>query len=414
MGNAQQRSINRAPSVVPVLALILLAAAGGACSRSQPPSAAGGAKGGVPPSLMITTATAQKGEIGSYVNALGVVTARNTVSVKSRVDGQLLKVLFQEGQLVHAGDALVEIDAAPFQASLAQAEGQLARDRALLENAHLDLSRYQEAFARNAIPRQLLDTQGALVHQYDGTVMLDQGLVDNARVQLGYCRIAAPISGRAGLRLVDAGNIVHASDASPLVVIAELQPITVVFNVAEDFLPQIQRQLRAGNILTVEAFDRTQAKRLAAGTLETLDNQIDTATGTIKLKASFANADETLFPNQFVNIKLLVSTLHDATLVPNAAIQRNAQGAFVYLLKPDQTVVMQSITTGTTDGTVSAVEGVQPGAVLAADNFSRLTDGATVQVRAATNETRRAEAAAGDGAAADAAKKNWRKKSDPQ
>ena len=399
----------------------LLLLAGSSCSRSSSASAAAGGKGSVPPPLMITTVTAQKGNIGSYVNALGVVTPRNTVSVKSRVDGQLLKVKYQEGQLVQAGDALVELDAAPFQAALEQAEGQLARDRALLENAHLDLSRYQEAFAKNAIPRQVLDTQGATVHQYEGTVKLDQGVVDNAKVQLAYCRIAAPIAGRVGLRQVDAGNVVHANDVTPLVVITELQPISVIFSVAEDVLPQIQKQLRAGAKLAVDVYDRTQTRKLATGVLETLDNQIDTTTGTLKLKAAFANDDGVLFPNQFVNTRLLVSTLTDATLLPNAAIQRNAQGAYVFLLKPDQTVAMQPITVGTTDGNVSAVDGIGPGSAVAADNFTRLIDGATVQVRAVTNDLRRAEAAAGRehrrdaGAAGDSgsASNKWRK-SNPQ
>jgi multidrug efflux system membrane fusion protein len=357
-----------------------------AVNASQSKTAAG------PPALQVSTAVAQKGDIGIYVNALGVVTPLNTVAVRSRVDGQLVKVNYQEGQMVRAGDPLVEIDPAPFQAALVQAEGQFARDTALLENAHLDLDRYKEAFAKNAIPKQQLDTQVATVHQYEGTVKLDQGQVDNAKVQLAYCHLAAPISGRVGLRLVDAGNIVHASDANPLVVITELQPITVIFNVAEDNLPQIQQQLRAGKVLAVDAFDRAQTQKLATGSLATLDNQIDTTTGTIKLRAIFANEDESLFPNQFVNTRLLVDTLRNVTLLPNAAIQRNAESAFVYLLKPDQTVAVQTITAGTTDGNVSAVAGLDPGAVVAADNFSRLTDGAKVTVRSPTNETNRAEA----------------------
>ncbi len=215
------------------------------------------------PRLMITAATALKGDIGIYINARGVATPLNTVAVKSRVDGQLVKVNYQEGQTIHIGDPLAEIDPAPFQAALVQAEGQFARDQALLENARLDFDRYREALEQNAIPKQRLDTQAATVHQYEGIVKIDQGQVDNATVQLAYCRLTAPISGRLGLRLVDAGNIVPASDANPLLVITELQPITVIFNVAEDYLPQIQLQLRAGKQLAVEAFDRAQTKKLA-------------------------------------------------------------------------------------------------------------------------------------------------------
>jgi multidrug efflux system membrane fusion protein len=352
-------------------------------SGSKPASA--------PPALVVGTATARKGDIGVYVNALGVVTPLNTVMVRSRVDGQLMSVSYVEGQMVHAGDSLVEIDPRPYTALLTQAEGQLARDQALLENARVDLDRFQIAYGKNAIPKQQLDTQAATVHQYEGTVKLDQGQVDNAKLQVTYAHVTAPFSGRVGLRLVDAGNIVHASDANPLAVITQLQPITMIFSVAEDYLPEIQQQLRAGKTLAVEAFDRAQTKKLAAGTLATLDNQIDTTTGTVKLKAIFTNQDESLFPNQFVNARLLVDTLHDATLVPNMVIQRNAESAFVYLLKPDQSVAVQTITVGTTDGTASAVEGIEPGATVAADNFTRLTDGAKVALRPSTNETGRAE-----------------------
>jgi multidrug efflux system membrane fusion protein len=337
-----------------------------------------------PPPVMVGTATAQKGDIGVYVDALGVVTPLNTVAVRSRVDGQLLKVHYTEGQAIRQGDPLVDIDSAPFQAALAQAEGQLARDTALLENARLDLDRYQEAFVKNAIPRQLLDTQLATVHQYEGATKLDQGQLDNAKVQLAYCHIVAPISGRIGLRLVDAGNIVHANDTNPLVILTQLEPIAVVFNVAEDDLPRIQPQWRAGKELTVDAFDRAQQRKVGTGTLQTLDNQIDTTTGTVKLKALFANEDDSLFPNQFVNARLLVDTHRDVALLPNAAIQRNAQGAFVYLLQTNQTVTVHPVTVGTTEGLVSEVEGLPAGAVVVADNFNRLIDGAKVAIRANT------------------------------
>ena len=340
-----------------------------------------GGGGGLGP-IMVSTATAQSGNIGVYVSALGVVTPLNTVSVNSRVAGQIMKVYYQEGQMVRAGEPLLEIDPGPNDAALTEAEGQLARDNALLDDAKLDLERYQEAFASNAIPKQQLDTQVATVHQDEGTVQLDQGTLANAKVQLAYCHINAPISGRVGLRLVDAGNIVQAGSTN-LVVITELQPISVIFNVAEDDLPQILAQLRAGKTLTVDAFDRALTKKLATGTLTTLDNQIDTTTGMLRLRAVFTNDDESLFPNQFVNARLLVNTLEGVTLLPNTVIQRNADGAFVYLLKPDQTVAMQTVTVGTTDGNVSQVDGIDPDTVVVADNFNKLTDGAKVTVRPA-------------------------------
>lgn len=348
------------------------------------PSGRGGRGGGLPPT-MVSTAKADQGDIGIYVNALGTVTPLNTVSVISRVQGQIMKIYYQEGQMVKAGDPLIDIDSGPAEAALLTAKGQLDRDTALLEDAKLDLQRYQEAFASNAIPKQQLDTQVAVVHQDEGTVELDQGNVDNAQVQLGYCHLKSPISGRIGLRLVDEGNIVQAGSTN-LVVVSQLNPISVIFYVAEDDLPQIQKQLRDGNQLEVDAYDRAQQHELAEGTLETLDNQIDPTTGTVKFRAIFDNTNDLLFPNQFVNVKLLVDTLMDATLLPNTAIQRNADSAFVYLLQPDQTgtnqtVKMQTITTGTTDGTVTAVEGIDPGTVVVADNFNRLADGMKVLVR---------------------------------
>ena len=357
-----------------------------------------GGRGGAGPAVVIETATVKKGDIGVYVSALGTVTPFYTVSVHTRVDGQLIKVYYKEGQLVKAGDALAEIDSAPFAASLTQAEGELARDNALLENAKLDLSRYQEAFSKNAIPKQQLDTQSSTVHQFEGTVKLDEGQVTNAQVQFNYTHITSPITGRVGLRLVDPGNIVHASDANPLVVITELQPIAVIFNVAEDYLPQIQHQLKQGKELGVDALDRAQQKKIAAGTLLTLDNQIDTTTGTLKLKAVFTNEDEVLFPNQFVNARLLVDTHRGVTLLPNPVIQHNSQGAYVYVVEtatnqvsgtnesreakapndagetnrpsgPPQMVVLKTINVVTTEGDNSEVEGLEPGAVVAASNY---------------------------------------------
>jgi multidrug efflux system membrane fusion protein len=363
-------------------------------SASASPSTHGGRGGMGAGPIMVSTTVAQTGDIGIYVTALGMVTPVNTVAITSRVQGQIMKVYYQEGQMVKAGDPLIDIDPGPDQAALLVAKGQLARDTAMLEDSKLDLERYQEAFASNAIPKQQLDTQTATVHQNEGTVELDQGNLDSAQVQLAYCHITAPISGRVGLRLVDAGNVVQAGSTN-LVMITQLAPITVVFTVAEDYLPQIQKQLAAGNELDVDVFDRAQVNKLASGTLQTLDNQIDPTTGTLRFKAIFTNEDNALFPNQFVNARLLVDTLEDVTLLPNTAIQRNSDTAFVYLLQADQTgtnqtstnqtatVKMQTITAGTTDGTVTEVEGIEPGTKVVADNFNKLSDGAKVIIRPA-------------------------------
>jgi membrane fusion protein, multidrug efflux system len=335
------------------------------------------AQRGVP----ISTTTATKGPIGVYINALGTVTPVYTATITSRVDGQIVSVNYREGQMVHKGDLLIQIDPRPYQAALTQAEGTLAHDEALLAEGRIDLNRYQEAFNRNAIAKQQLDDQVQTVKQVEGSVKNDQGTVAAATTNVDYTGIRAPIEGRVGLRLLDPGNIVTSGSTTPLVVVTQLQPITVIFSVAEDYLPQIQKQMKTGHKMSVDALDRDQLTKLASGSLLTLDNQIDTSTGTVKLKAIFQNGDLTLFPNQFVNARLLVDTQQDATLIPAAAIQRNAQNAFVYLIKPDQTAAVQNVTVGTTDGNTSAVQGIQPGDVVAMTGFDKLQDGVKVTVR---------------------------------
>lgn len=335
----------------------------------------------------IVAATARKGDIGVYIEALGAVTPVYTVNVTSRVQGQVMNVYYREGQMVRKGDPLLEIDPRPYQAAFTQVEGQLEHDEAVLAEARIDLDRYQAAFNRNAIAKQLLDDQTQIVKQDEGTVKNDQGQVANAQVNLAYTHITSPIDGRVGLRLIDPGNMVQANGTTPLVVVTQLAPITVIFSVAEDYLSQIQRQLRKGNKLAVDAYDRTQEKKIAEGTLLTIDNQIDTTTGTVKLRAMFPNKDEVLFPNQFVNARLLVETQHDVTLVPSPGIQRNAQGAYVYSIK-NQKAAIQTVKVGTTDGNTTAIEGIQPGDVIAVNGFDKLQDGIAVTIRKpATNAT---------------------------
>jgi multidrug efflux system membrane fusion protein len=330
----------------------------------------------------IQVASTVSGNVDIVIDSLGTVTARNAVTVRSQVDGQLLRVDFREGQMVKAGDRLAEIDPRPFQAQLDQASGQLARDEALLTNAQLDVGRYKSLLSKDSIASQQVDAQEALVRQYQGVTQTDRAQVANAQLQLGYSMIVAPISGRLGLRLVDQGNIVHANDAGGLVVVTETQPITAVFAIPSDRLPAVLAQLHAGKTLAVEALDRESAGTLATGRVLTVDNQIDVTTGTVKVKAEFANSDGSLFPNQFVNVKLRVETRRGVTLLPNAAVQRGTQGTFVYVVKPDRTVDLRPVTLGPSSGDSIAVQqGLTVGAEVVVDGADKLRQGARVEVQ---------------------------------
>jgi len=329
----------------------------------------------------VVAAKARRGNIGVYFNGLGTVTPIYTVTVKSRVDGQLMEIHYREGDTVHQGDLLIQIDPRPFQVQLTQAEGQMAKDQALLENARIDLARYQTLLTQNAIPEQQVATQKATVTQDEAVVKSDQGQIDSARLNLTYCKITAPISGRIGLRLVDPGNIVHASDANGLLVITQIEPISVLFTVAEDQLPAVLQKMKAGT-LQVDAYDRDMKKKLAQGTLTTVDNQIDQSTGTVRLRATFDNKDDSLFPNQFVNARLLVEEKRGVVLLPSAAIQRSATATYVYLVQPDSTVAVRNITEGTIEGEDSQItSGLDPGDTVVMTGADKLQEGSKVNAQ---------------------------------
>lgn len=330
----------------------------------------------------VVAAPVQQTDMDLYLNGLGSISAANTVTVRSRVDGELMKIHFVEGQMVQQGDLLAEIDPRPFQVQLAEAQGQLTRDEATLWLAQVDLDRYTTLRARGSMTQQELDAQTALVKQTQGTLQIDQGQIDNAKLQLTYCRIIAPITGRIGLRTVDAGNMVHANDLLGMAVITQLQPVSLLFTIPQDNIVQVQKRMKIEKKLVVEAWDRDFKTRLATGSLLALDNQVDPTTGTIRLKATFDNKDELLFPNQFVNARLLIDTRYDAVVAPTAAIQRGPESNFVYVVQDDSTVKLRNVTVGQSEGNKTIIQqGLAPDEIVVTDGIDKLTDGAKVAVR---------------------------------
>lgn len=349
-----------------------------------------GGRGGQGPAS-ITAGQSKTGDINIFVDALGTVTPVYTVTIYSQITGRVMKVYYTEGQMVKEGDPLIDIDPRPYQATLTQAQGNLEHDQGLLAQAKIDLARYQAAYARNAIAKQQLDDQEQAVKQYEGTVKADEGTVDYDQVQLGYCHIVAPITGRVGLRLVDPGNTIFSGSSSTLVVITQLQPITVVFNVSEDDLAQVQSQLKGEHTLQVNAYDRANDKQIESGKLTSLDNQIDTTTGTVKFRATFPNKHLNLFPNQFVNARLLVRTIRKAVLVPTAAVQQNGTQSFVYVVQQNNTVSVQNVTVLTSNEQETAVTGINPGVTIATSGFDRLENGVEVNLGQPTSQSKPAQ-----------------------
>jgi multidrug efflux system membrane fusion protein len=367
------------------IGLVLLAVVGYrllARTGDMASNAATGVGKGAPPPIPVVAVAARQGDMPVYLTALGTVTAFNTVTVKSRVDGQIVKVAFTEGQTVTSGDLLAQIDPRPFEVQLANAEGQMARDRAQLEVAKRTLQRNKDLLDQGIIARQMYDDQQATVGQFEGAVRIDQALIDQAKLQLTYSNVTAPISGRVGLRQVDVGNVVHANDTTGLLVITQVQPITVLFTVPEDDLRAVLDKSRAGAVLQVEAYDRAGQKQLATGKLQSTDNQIDPTTGTTKLKAVFDNTDQALFPNQFVNVRLLIDTSKNAVIVPGAAVQRGKDGTFVYVVKADSTVEVRPVVQGpSVKGDAAIASGLEVGERVVTDGVDKLRAGSAVKPR---------------------------------
>lgn len=370
-----------------VLAVAAVIVVGGYyLARSTTPAQTGGGRfgRGAPsgpggPAMPVGTAVAAAGDINITLNALGTVTPLRNVTVSAQISGQLLEVKFKEGQMVMQGDVLAEIDPRPYQAALMQAEGALARDQALLANSKIDLERYQTLFQQDSIAKQQLDSQASLVHQYEGTVKADQAQIQTAKVNLTYTKIDAPVGGRVGLRLIDPGNNVQ--NGGGIIVITQLSPIDVLFTLPEDSLPPVLKKMHAGSALDVDVYDRAAQTKLATGTLASLDNQIDTSTGTVKAKAEFANTDESLFPNQFVNVRVLLDVLHDATVIPTSALQRGANGLFVYVVAADRSVSVRAIRTGPAEGErVAVTSGLQVGEKVVTDGADKLREGSKVEL----------------------------------
>jgi len=366
-------------AVFAVIAVIVVAYAFLGRTKTGPPQVSAQA-GPAVRAIPVAAAPVKKGDMNVHINGLGSVIPLSTVTIKSRVDGELTEVYFREGQVVKKGDLLATIDPRPFEVQLLQAEGQMVHDEALLKNAQLDLERYKVLWQQDSIPKQQLDTQAALVTQYEGAVKTDQAQIDNAKLQLIYSRIVSPIDGRVGLRLVDPGNIVHATDANGLLVITQLQPITVIFPIPEDNLPPVLAKLKAGERMPVDAYDRAQSKKLAAGFLLTMDNEVDPTTGTVKLKATFDNKDNQLFPNQFVNASLLIDVSKDVLIIPSAALQRGPQGAYVYAIKPNHTATVRQVVIGEVQGGDASIRsGLSQGDLVVVDGAERLKEGSRVE-----------------------------------